>query len=200
MDTISQGWLTCDMNNKKVQISQFTKVRLIEQKSDYEMVEILEGRYENKIISLPYIASNKKNKVTYLSEFEIINSPVVAFYSESKKKLLIKGLGEFSAYIKNPFTKGDEIKICLPDYPHLERYSSKFFNEKTGGSRFVGTWFKLLSNNSKIRDSYLHYGSISEGCLTVIYKKNDAIWNKIYLYLLKHRLDNYSVGILSITE
>lgn len=197
-DSISKGWLECEIDGGRVFLAQFTKVKLISKHKSYELIELLEGRYKSKIAQIPYYISDKNLKLSYLVPSDLRNLPAKLVYFSDKHILEIKGLGKFSAHMENIFQEREVFKIKLPDYPHTEKYSSEYFSENLGGSRFVETWFKLIPEESFISDSYLHYGTLSKGCLTVVYISGNDIWNKIYFHLMKHRLDNLYIGTLVV--
>jgi len=75
---------------------------------------------------------------------------------------------------------------------------SDYFNESIGGSRFAQTWFRLIPEEGIPGDVFLHYGSYSEGCLTVINSKDFSVWNKIYLELMQCRESSMHVASLFV--
>lgn len=90
-------------------------------------------------------------------------------------------------------------KLELPRFPHRELCKSIYLDESIGGSRFAETWFEIVPAQGKRIGSFLHYGKISEGCLTISMKENPKnIWTDIYFSLITNRVQSNFVANLIV--
>lgn len=111
-----------------------------------------------------------------------------ATYSISKRIFTLNGKTYANVDYKNvPWEKG-LFDIEIPDYPH------------SGGARYekqasrAKTWFRIGHNGER----YLHTGSRSLGCITII---EITRWAKIYNTLIKARKGDFmSVGVLEVVD
>ncbi len=200
LDPILRGWIkVLKQNNREVFIYYGTRVELLKTEDFYQVVLVKEGIYKGQEVKIPYKGRSNFHKISYLSELTKSIRPAKLFLDIKKSILYSPDLGKFEVAIKDDILPG-LYYLQLPDYPHSSRIRNEYLDEKRGGSRFSETWFRVISENNKTDEVYLHFGKYSEGCVTVLYdsKSKDQIWNKIYLYLINSRLDNTHVGSLEV--
>lgn len=132
--------------------------------------------------------SNENNNISRLL-VDIEYEPLIHIqYSISKKKLII-GAKKYnvSDYPDYPLGIG-WYDIELPDYPHS---SGQYYLNKSSRAK---TWFRIGHEGER----YLHTGSRSLGCVTIIEVKK---WNEIYDKLIKARKGDFlSVGVLEVVN
>src|SRR5581483_2221683 len=88
--------------------------------------------------------------------------------------------------------------ILNPDRRHSENVVESYVSEVNGGSRFAETWFPLVKGEFEFK--YLHYGSFSKGCVTVL---SGSGWKDVYLYVISSRmkgLEGNAHGRLLVVE
>jgi hypothetical protein len=95
-----------------------------------------------------------------------------------------------------PLPKGT-YKIMTPQFPKEAKYTS-FYVTRPGGYPDLKNhtvWFPIEyapTNNS----NFVHVGNLSEGCVTMYELK---MWNPLYLYLIKNRLDKEGKYVGTVT-
>ncbi len=179
------GWLQVRIENTKTteSLPAYLKVKVEYVKNKREYFTILEGVYRNKLASIKL----KEDGVSHLIS-NIEHEPAVrASYSISKKVFTLNGKAYATINYENmPWEKG-LYDIEIPDYPHgiLGTYSE---------AQRPKIWFRI----GHAGERYLHAGSHSLGCMTII---ETAHWMEIYNVLIKARKGDFvSVGILEVVD
>jgi len=180
----SDGWLKVKFENGKiVSLPAYLKVKIERNDNKREYFTILEGLYSGELASIKL----KDNGLSSLIS-NVEHGPVArASYSISKKIFILNGKKYTTVDYKNmPWKKG-LYDIEIPDYPHgvpgtyIETQRPRI-------------WFRIGHTGER----YLHAGSHSLGCMTII---ETSRWIEIYNALIKSRKEgNISVGILEVVD
>lgn len=181
---VNNGWLKVKISDSKTtSLPAFLKVQSEYFEKGREYFTILEGSYKNKKVSVS-LDNNKSRLLT-----EIKYKPLIYLkYSISKKNLIVDNK-EYKAtdHPKSPWKKG-WYDIELPDYPHS---GGRYYEDKSSRAK---TWFRIGHEGER----YLHTGSRSLGCITIIEVNK---WNEIYDKLIKARKGDFiSVGVLEVID
>ncbi|MCX6720806.1 MAG: hypothetical protein NTW11_03300 [Candidatus Staskawiczbacteria bacterium] len=180
------GWIkvVLEKDKSKINLPAFLRVKIENSDRKREHFMILEGPYRGERASI-VLRENGSSQFIFIAEY---GSEALAKYSISKKIFILNGK-EYKAadYPANPWKKG-LYDIEIPDYPHL------------GGLRYLELapkakiWFRIGHTGER----YLHTGSRSLGCITIIEK---TLWSEIYNTLIKARKsDSISVGVLEVVD
>jgi hypothetical protein len=186
LDSINKGWLDIVAENEgPVSIPYSTRVKLLNSGEKNQKVVILEGYFKGKIGHIPYKSKNRTSFYSFLTPTLRLSygrklrlSKDVLCIS-SKKFQVVMSLGSLKPGIYN-------IKFPVKTSKKL---NGDYLDDNRGGSRFAESWFPVVDKNGCPSEKYIHFGSISEGCITVKYKLHDALcpWYFIYLTLIKSR-------------
>lgn len=196
LDPINRGWINCVVDSQKeIFLSYLTKVEHIEALEYFEQVKILEGYYKDKFAELPFMAKDNKSCYSYLVEKRLLSKPLTIILNNNTL--------EFRNFRCDVLADTNILnkKIYLIKFPVRVNkiLPNQYFNENNGGSRFADTWFPLQAKDELYPEKYLHFGSISQGCLTVKFNPlSKSIWNTLYMSLIHSRLDDYNLGVLTI--
>ncbi|KKP66101.1 MAG: hypothetical protein UR68_C0032G0013 [Candidatus Roizmanbacteria bacterium GW2011_GWA2_35_19] len=198
LDREHSGWLNGLTEDEiKTPLCYKTKVSLNNKNPNGEIIRVEEGIHKEKILTLPYKYKDKKTNISYLST-ELPASKISLKLFRNKKILFVENVGKFNVEVDKKIVKG-KYNLLIPERPILKILNPEYFSEKIGGSRFVETWFRMISEKGKQEDIFLHYGSYSKGCVTVLNNRSFSVWNKIYLTLMSCRLNNKYLAALLIT-
>lgn len=181
---VNRGWLTVRREDDYVNISlpAYLKVQLYKTDSKREYCTIMEGLEIGTQVSVKL----KEDGTSYLMTGNPYVEAIFATYSIGKKTLTINGRSYITRdYKESPWQRGT-YDIEIPDAPH-----------KAGRSypiKHAMTWFRVGHSG----DRYVHMGSASLGCITMIEHEK---WEEIYHALIKARKgDSVSIGVLEVVE
>lgn len=194
-----KGWLMAKIEGKDTLLHYGLRLKILDANKSYQKILILEGRYEGLVAEIPYFIKDKTGYVSYIDELKDKYKPLTLKYDFKRSVIIIDRLGEFSAILFGGFKPGETTYLELPDFPHTDKLPKEYTDESIGGSRFAETWFRIISSNKILVDSYLHFGRVSKGCLTIEYERrlnNMNIWSDIYFHLMSHRIDNKYIAKL----
>lgn len=188
--TADDGWIGGKRSNgKKVPLPYGLMVDFLEVKDSREFFRILEGHEKGKEAS---IRSEEGTTKTRFTERKIYKSPCYITYNKTKDTVKIKGIArEFHVTMLHSAVLPDGIyKLEIPDAPHNTNPDYLKF------SVYAKTWFRIVYSG----EYYFHFGSISEGCITVLpnVNPNDS-WTKIYKHIVLCR-DPQEAGIIGRLE
>lgn len=180
------GWLKVVRDDTKsiVELPAFLQVKTDRTDGKREYFTILEGPYRGTQAS---VKLNDDGSSQFIAN--IVHEPLIqAQYSISKKLFLLNGRKyRTTDYPESKWKKGF-YDIEIPDYAH------------PGGVRYLDeakrakVWFKIGHGGER----YLHTGSRSLGCITIVERKR---WMLIYNALIKARKGDFmSVGILEVID
>lgn len=180
------GWLKAKLQKNKftINLPAFLKVKIESNDKKREYVTILEGPYRGEKASVA-LKENGSSQFISIIEYE---PTVNVTYSISKKIVTLNGKSyKATDHPKTPWEKG-LYDIEIPDYPHR---SGLAYLRDAPKAR---TWFRIGHNGER----YLHVGSRSLGCMTVI---ETTRWDEIYNLLIKSRKGDFiSVGTLEVID
>ena len=183
----SQGFLKIVLENNGAEesLSEYLQVQ-IEERSDYqrEYFTILEGPHRGRLASVKLPPDTSSYFTT-----DIKHGPIIrAKYSISRKIFTLKGRNyEADDDTDTPWQKGT-YDIEIPDYPH--ELGKKYLNQ----SKRALTWFRIGHSGER----YLHTGSISAGCITIV---EVSRWMEVYNELINARKGDFmSVGVLEVID
>lgn len=199
LDYDNKGWLEVIIKNegfKKLPFS--TKLSLIKREEDFETFKILEGNYKNKIAFVPYMVKGNNNSYSYSDKNFVAHRSKILVIKEDQQMYINDKIYNIIAN-KQFLSPG---KYCI-DFPIFttKDINSDYLDEQKGGSRFAQTWFPFLSNKDLFIEKYIHFGSYSEGCITIpfIYgKKESNAWREIYFSLINSRSQNGKLAYLEV--
>jgi len=180
------GWLKVELKNsgKEKSLPAHLKVKVERVDTKREYFTILEGPYRGQQASV----KRRENGLTWFI-FNIRHEPAARTkYSISQKTFILKNRKyQATEDSKNPWKKGS-YDIEMPDHPHGGG------EEYLGKARLAKVWFRVGHSGSR----YLHPGTISRGCLTVIEVEK---WDELCVTLLKARKGDFmSVGVLEVVD
>lgn len=185
-DDVGNGWLKIRLeDNKSIEsLPAFLKVKTEYNDTKREYFTILEGPYSGRLASVA-LKANGLSQLIYKVEYD----PVARVnYSVSKKILTLNGKKYQTTDYPNAVWKKGLYDIEIPDYPHE---GGRHYLDQ---SKRAMTWFRIGHNGER----YLHVGSRSLGCLTIIEINR---WMEIYNELIKARKsDSLSVGMLEVID
>lgn len=192
LDKTHRGWVDVDIDGVKRNICYNTTVILLEQKDEFELVEILDGPFIGKIAKVPYKKKSGSYRISYLEEDKKYRSDLIIEYDLKKKELSCLDF-KLMAIHSNVIPSG-KYRLLIPRYPHDK--SRRYTGELDGGTRFAETWFQIESSSHISDNLFVHFGSITEGCITAV--DSGGLWTKMYLHLMNNRMDNRSVALLEV--
>ncbi len=199
------GWIKVDGHDffgKVRELPHFIRV-----KDDHSGTKLIvdEGRYKGQVAAYKSSYPDKKSRTPgdrkVNTEWSFVYSKhrpparLTVIYTKdlgnraghilTEGKLL--GVGSpirFVTETGNPVPKGTH-DIEIPDYQH---------NKTLGNSPHGSTWFRLGHSG----DRYLHPGTFSQGCITVL--NGARAWEPIYQALIEARKDDKSVGTMRVID
>lgn len=198
LDRQHVGWLEGLTEDEiLVPLCYKTEVILIGENKKGQIIKVNEGGHKGATLTIPYKYRDSDALVSFLSKSSSRNK--TSLNLNTKTKILnFKKVWFFPVEI-SPNVKHGEYKLQIPIRPIKKIFNPDYFDEKIGGSRFVETWFRLIPTEGILEDTFLHYGSFSKGCITVLNNKELSVWNKIYLTLTQSRLNDMYVSTLYIS-
>lgn len=178
------GWLRILPENKKkdIAIPKYLKLLLHSVDSKREYFTILEGVLRGSRASVEL-----RNGASHLSSKNSHTVAVQMTYSISKKVLMFQGKEYSAVDYKNVKWKKGFYDIEIPDHPH------------PGGlnypeSQYATVWFRIGHTG----DRYLHTGTRSAGCITLVEQKK---WDQLYEVIVRARKgDSLSIGVLEVID
>lgn len=181
-DVWPNGWVRVKLEEGTIHPLPYQlKVELLKQEGGREYFVIREGRLQGKKASVRL----KSAKESYLLKKGKRKGPARLTYEPATETLTIDGLGTYRAVMKeNPIPSGS-YDSEIPYEPH------KGGRDETQYSKYAKTWFRIGHSG----DKFLHIGNHSLGCVTV---KSHRQWTKIYQHLIQSRLEDRSVGTLTV--
>lgn len=186
-----RGWVDVVVDGLPQKLCYNTTVKLLERNKKREVVEILDGWLAGRIAYLAYMQKRGNEFISYLDEDLKSSNKLVIKYDKFKSVLIFPSFRLNTLYCDFP---AGIYNILIPRYPHSK--SGRYITEEDGGSRFAETWFQVESKERNVGARFIHFGRISEGCITVI--GPGGHWNKMYLFLMNNRVDHRRVAILEV--
>lgn len=188
--TADDGWVDGKRKNgKKVSLPYGLRVELLEVNDAREFFRILEGHEKGKEASVKFEKGTTKTRFT---EKKLYRPPCYITYNKTKDTVKNKGIArEFLVTMQHSAVLPDGIyKLEMPDAPHNTNPDYLKF------SAYAKTWFRIVHPG----EYYFHFGSISEGCITVLPHVNpDNSWTEIYKHIVLCR-DQQEAGIIGRLE
>jgi len=191
------GWLEGLTEDEiPVPLCYKTRVILLDEGKRGQTIKVKEGTHKGTILTIPYKYQDRDAVISFLSKSRSIKKTSLNLNTKTKI-LYIKNIGSFPVKISSSIKLGT-YSLQIPIRPIKKIFNPDYFDEKNGGSRFVQTWFRLIPTEGILEDIFLHYGSFSKGCITVLSNKKLSVWNKIYLALTQSRVNDAYVSSLRI--
>ena len=181
----NDGWLMVRLKDDKAIISlpAYLNVKIERANNAREYFTILEGRYRGKLASVRFKEDGSSHLISNVQH----ESMVRASYSISRKTFTLNGKIYKTVDYKKALWRKGLYDIEIPDAPHR------------GGLNYTKikrakTWFRVGHTG----DRYLHTGSRSLGCITII---ETTRWIEIYNTLIKARKGDFmSIGVLEVID
>lgn len=192
LNKFDRGWTDVNLlSGKKVSLPYGTSFGFIQD----NLLIILDGHHRGDSIKL----AEGCHLIQLLGYKQLLtHQPITIKYDSKNNKLIFQGDRVYT--LIRPMRKilsVGKYRLELPRFPHKRLCKSVYLDESIGGSRFAETWFEIVPVYGKRVSSFLHYGEISDGCLTVSMKGNQKnIWTDIYLALIVNRLHSTFVADL----
>jgi len=188
--TADDGWIEgLRKNGKSIPLPYGLKVDFLKVEDSREFFKILEGHEKRKEASIKFENGTTKTRFT---EIKLYKPPCYITYNKTKDTVKIKGIArEFLVTMMHSAVLPDGIyKLEMPDFPHGT--NPDYFKY----SVYAQTWFRIVYPGGY----YFHFGSISEGCITVLTQGNpNDSWTKIYKHIVLCR-DPQEAGIIGRLE
>ncbi|MCL4199712.1 hypothetical protein KJZ67_00025 [Patescibacteria group bacterium] len=195
LDKALRGWLpVVDDEGENFEICYGTAVNHTENINKYT---ITEGFHKNKTVRIDYNKIIPQFFNEYVGNIDINANKCFVVVDLSSNKLIYSdayGLHELNVQANN-LSVGDYSIIC-PDRRHDNKISKEYLSEYGIGTRFAETWFPIIKEKFEFR--YLHFGSYSNGCVTVI--GNGQQWTALYKYVITSRLGEMTHGHLIVVD
>lgn len=179
---IEDGWLRArDAKYKEIVFPAYVRVKPEYIKNKREYFTPLEGVYRHQLVSTKL----QDDGSSYLIS-GIKHEPMArATYSISTKLFILKGKKYKTIDYPGALWKRGLYDIEMPDYPHGR-------SDSYAEAKRQKVWFRIGHSGEK----YLHVGSRSAGCITVI---ETARWMEIYNALIKARKGDFtSIGVIEV--
>lgn len=195
LDKNLKGWLPIiDEENNNLEIPFFTLLQSIGNEDKYL---VKEGIAKDKIIRINYSKIYPRLFEKYETEKINTNEKCLIIVSLKEKLLFYKLKGNIEQY----YVDANDIKtgiygIYLPSKRFEGNITNNYINEEGGGTRFAQTWFPI--KDKIFEERYIHYGSYSKGCITVL--TGTSTWNKLYIHLMESRIKKELIGILKVID
>lgn len=196
LDPINRGWVYSIVDGRdRICLPYTTRVELVEVSENFEHIKILEGYYKGNTVKFPFMSRDDKFHYSFLIDRCRLSKPITLKLNHDTLKF-----GNFKCEVlveKNILNN----KVYCIKFPVRSNkiLPSHYFDESRGGSRFSDTWFPLQAKDELYPEKYLHFGSISEGCLTVKYNPLiNEVWNTLYTKLIHSRMNEDNLGFLTI--
>lgn len=190
LDSINRGWVKIKVNNNNYYLSYGTKVKLIESSTSHELIEILEGNYRHKIAVLEYKLVNNGDKCSFLVGETFRLPSIKIIFKESYMQM---NDTEYLTIFDKSKLKSGSYLVKFP-IRTKKKLPLSYFDESKGGSRFCESWFPIMAEGELFAQRYIHFGSKSEGCITVVRNNRIHTWNDIYKVMINSRLDDHNIG------
>jgi len=179
------GWLNAKLEDGSVEsLPAYLKVKIENKDNKREYFTIIEGVYRGKYAS---VNLREDGSTQFISD--ITHTAMISVKYSISQQIFMLGGKKYKAthYPQTPWKKG-LYDIEMPDAPHRggEGYLDR--------ARLAKIWFRIGHDGAR----YLHVGSISRGCMTIIEVEK---WDALCEVLLKARKGDFiSVGILEVVE
>ena len=178
------GWLIAkpDRGRENIALPKHLKVLLYKVDSKREYFTIGEGVLRGSKASVEL-----KNGKSYLSSKNSHSEAVQLTYSISKKILKFREKKYKAVDYPGILWKKGFYDIEIPDHSHEGGHN---YPE----AQFATVWFRIGHTG----DRYLHTGTRSTGCITLVEQKE---WDQLYEVIIKGRKgDGISVGVLEVVD
>lgn len=192
LDKTEKGWVSALVEETRQSICYGTTVNLLQRDDNFELVKIVDGPFLGKIAKIPYKRKSKNHHISYLGVDKKSRNNLVISYNSKQQELNILDLKLKAIY--NGVLPTGLYSLLIPKYSHFK--SKKYTNELDGGTRFAETWFQIQAQDFGLAGFFLHFGTITNGCITVV--DSGRKWTKVYLYLMQNRIDNKNVAWLKV--
>lgn len=197
IDRYHRGWLTFAAGGNQVSIPYLTRVKRIKSTDNFELVEILEGKFANQKVEIPFLQKTGNDAYSYFTDAEI-GFKRLDITINRKKGILTLGKNHYVVELSKECENG----IYLIGFPIKKRILNKSYSdEERGGSRFYDSWFPLVRKDEFNMSRFLHYGTYSEGCMTVSHHGNKGKdWSDIFAKLMHSRIDNHYLAQVEVVN
>lgn len=196
LDRFHKGWITSfSLFGQRIDLPFSTRVFLLKNLKDGQLVKIVENRVKNEVVKIPYLSMGFNQRSSFLSNKNIVRHKLI-LRLKKKSGLLALNNKQYRCAVDESIPKGDYV-IRFP----LQKLdvNPKLVDENVGGSRFATTWFPIETNRDSITNRFLHFGSFSKGCITVKSEEAvDSIWPEVYLQIILARINNDTLASLKI--
>jgi len=193
IDRYHRGWLTFVVNGDQISIPYLTRVKMVESTDNFELVEILEGKFANQKVEVPFLQKTGNDAYSYFTDTKI-DFKRLDITINRRKGILTLGKNQYVVELSEKCKNG----TYLIGFPIKKRIINKnYSDEDRGGTRFYDSWFPLIKKDEFNMSRFLHYGTFSEGCLTVSHLGNKGKdWSDIFSILMHSRInDDYLAQI-----
>lgn len=182
----SDGWLqiVLEKNKKTVSLPSFLQIKPGGIAKGRENIVILEGVYRGEKASTKLLP----NGTSYFVSTTKYEPTALAKYSISRKIFTFNGK-EYKAtdHPETPWEKGI-YDIEIPGSP--QGYGQPYLDR----AKLAKIWFRIGHDGAR----FLHAGSVSRGCMTIIEIEK---WDKLCEILLKSRKGDFvSVGVVEVID
>jgi len=191
LDQFNKGWIKVTTNDGRlINLPYSTQVT-----RSKNLFKVVDGFHKNIKFGL-----SDKQIGLYIRKQTTSMSKINLTLHLSSKILEVPKVGRFKILFEKEKIQLGTYKLLIPFYPH-DKNPKIHSDEKSGGSRFASTWFQLSNPKFVLKDTFLHLGTYSEGCLTFPYTKNGNSgknWYKLYFTLINSRVDSHSLSFLNV--
>lgn len=190
------GWLKVKFGGQEVSLPHYLKVHLLRTEGGREYFKVMEGGHRSREASVKLKADGS----SYLGGAELRHLPAARLKFNRRMARLWYGAHgpvPVKLYEDNPVPLGQH-PLEIPDHPHPGGLLY------TDASDYTTVWFHI--NTPQPADSlgqhrYLHAGSVSAGCVTIIVREALGSWTDIFNYAIRRREgDGKNVGTIEVVE
>jgi hypothetical protein len=200
------GWLNVRFEyGGTAEIVEYTRIdfygSVVEGNTVRDKGKILEGYYKDRIFTVSRDGDGKRSRFEKVAR-GMYKGGANVLYHNTDHDITINGITLQTPTAKMNFDGGDGrgVNSWLP----TGRYNLRIptlpqRNVAVSGFNKGSVWFLVAQEGrNTMTDRFLHPGSVSYGCVTVLVSRAAADWKRIYDHLIISRLSALSVGTLHV--
>lgn len=196
VDRLHSGWLKVELGSgDEISIPYSTKVNVLKTTNKFEFVEILEGKMAKHELAVPFLRKLRCDTYSYFTDERVMFSKL-NMRVDRKASVLLLDNKRYRIKLSDDCKNG----TYYVGFPIKKKIINKDYSDELhGGSRFFDTWFPLIRKDEFNISRFLHYGSYSEGCITVSHHGSGGkSWSEIFFKIMHSRINNAYLALLEV--
>jgi hypothetical protein len=195
MDRNHRGWLKIKDGPDTILLPYSTRVSIVNKNINSETIKIEESDRKGQVIKVPFLLKSTHGHYSFFSKKGIRFSRRI-IHVKRKDNVFIMDGKRYAIEISDNCKDG----TYFLKFP-IRKFNTKgiYLDETKGGSRFADTWFPLVSRDTLDQSRFLHYGTYSEGCITVKHIINmGSVWSDIFSQVMLSRIDDIYLAEIDV--